>query len=242
MFSETLLAFNDDDDANFCNWRKESIPLQRHNGITCAAETQALREEIQVLRADLMPGKSFDKSGTNNPSSNRSRASAPRKLQTSRQHYRLIAGIKTNHWRPSVPHNNDDEPYETHSVSWKNAKFAMDTTRLCTLHDDGYDWDTASQALAQHIPRKLYAYASAYASSWNWQPPPTDGPTLADLMQWMWTPETASAFILLTLVLAVFLCCWVSHKIGEFMFTAVAGFTAVILLILVVSIFVSQWA
>lgn len=65
--------------------------------------------------------------------------------------------------------------------------------------------------------------------------------TTAISFEWMWTPETAMAFSLFMVVLALFLCCWMSHKIGEVLCTTMTGIVAMSLMIGVLLIFVSQW-
>jgi len=58
---------------------------------------------------------------------------------------------------------------------------------------------------------------------------------------WLWTPETTMAFSLFMVVLSLFLCCWISHKVGELVCTTMAGIMALSLLFAVFIVFVSQW-
>ena len=58
MLSEIPFTFinNDNQNANddiLLDWKEEVIP-PKHNGVTCAAETQLLREEIKLMRGDLI--------------------------------------------------------------------------------------------------------------------------------------------------------------------------------------------
>ena len=89
------------------------------------------------------------------------------------------------------------------------------------------DWDWAATPYTQRHGRGFGGGA----------PPPT----LEELTAWLWTPETTMAFSLLLVVLALFLCCWVSHKIGEFLCTTTAGLSALGLFVVVFFVFLSQW-
>jgi hypothetical protein len=71
----------------------------------------------------------------------------------------------------------------------------------------------------------------------NYGPPPS----FEELTAWLWTPQTATAFSLLLLALTVVGCCYFSHKIGEVICTAIMGFAAIILFVVVFLIFISQW-
>lgn len=118
---------------------------------------------------------------------------------------------------------------------------------------EGFDWDAAARKLVSRVVRQQrvawgtpggwhhhYYYRGAYYHHYDHHQY-AEGPTWEELTAWMWTEETALAFGILLLALTVFLCCWVSHKIGEAMCTVVAGFAAMVLLVLVLSIFLSQW-
>lgn len=81
-------------------------------------------------------------------------------------------------------------------------------------------------------------YQQRYYGAGGAPPPPI---TLEELTAWLWTPETTAAFSLLLVVLALFLCCWISHKVGEFLCTTTAGLSALGLLVIVFFVFLSQW-
>lgn len=123
---------------------------------------------------------------------------------------------------------------------------------------DGFDWDLAAHRLVsrvlpsrlhltawQHAWRDFQTYGTGSGSSGQYRPyyyGSQQPLTMEELMAWMWTPQTATAFSLLMVALAVFLCCWVSHKIGETICTTASGFLVAALLLVVLMIFVSQWA
>lgn len=115
---------------------------------------------------------------------------------------------------------------------------------------EGFDWDAAARELASYVvkrrrlpwgtPGAWHGFDAAYYHHQQHRYY-AEGPSMEELMAWMWTPETATAFGILMLALAVFLCCWVSHKIGEALCSVVAGFLALMLLAIVLAIFLSQW-
>lgn len=125
---------------------------------------------------------------------------------------------------------------------------------LALEQDDraGFDWDAAARRLVSHIvrrrlPRSPWDHAwrdfqGGGAASSPYYYGDQQPPSLAELTAWMWTPETAAAFSLLLVALTIFLCCWVSHKVGEMMCTTVTGFVAAAILLMVLLVFVSQWA
>lgn len=96
------------------------------------------------------------------------------------------------------------------------------------------DWDWAMVPYQQHH-QQLWMRGEGFQAG---APPPI---TLEELTAWLWTPETTAAFSLLLVVLALFLCCWISHKVGEFLCTTTAGITALALLVVVFFVFLSQW-
>lgn len=121
---------------------------------------------------------------------------------------------------------------------------------------EGFDWAATSQRLTslvvtatrKRVNHYYYHYhhfdpsavtrgtRHPYYYSGNGQPP-----SLEELMAWMWTPETMTAFGLLLLAMTIIACCWFSHKIGEWICTAAAGFLVTMVLVAVVLIFASQW-
>lgn len=114
----------------------------------------------------------------------------------------------------------------------------------------GFDWQYAAGRLLSPVVRRhpwqkhaswRFFEPNAYSQHpyyYHGNGPP---PTLQDLTAWLWTPETAAAFSLLLLAFTVVACCWFSHKIGEWLCTAVAGFLVTVILTLVILVFVSQW-
>lgn len=118
---------------------------------------------------------------------------------------------------------------------------------------DGFDWQVAARRLVRPVIRTepWRARPWRYFDGINYQqrqPSPypyyyrgNTPPSLSDLTDWMWTPETAAAFSILLLAMTVIACCWFSHKVGEWMCTAGAGFLATVLLLAVFLVFVSQW-
>lgn len=116
------------------------------------------------------------------------------------------------------------------------------------VDQESFDWDGAARKLVSRVVRRQRV---PWGTPGGWYAPMdgyqhhhyyAEGPTFEELTAWMWTSETGTAFAVLVLALTVFLCCWVSHKVGEAMCTIVAGFVALVLLVLVLSIFLSQWA
>lgn len=126
----------------------------------------------------------------------------------------------------------------------------------------GYDWDRASDQILHgrcyHSRSHVHHPWSHWYEhgDWDWTAAPyryqgrygytggMGGPpaiTLEELTAWLWTPETTAAFSLLLVVLSLFLCCWISHKVGEFLCTTTAGISALGLLIVVFFVFLSQW-
>lgn len=145
------------------------------------------------------------------------------------------------------------------SLSWAQNE-AGELVQKWTDNDDaplGYDWGRAAD---QTLHGRCY-HARSHAhhpwshwyepGDWDWTTVPyqrstgfAGGPppmTLEELTAWLWTPETTAAFSLLLVVLSLFLCCWISHKVGEFLCTTTAGISALGLLIVVFFVFLSQW-
>ena len=111
--------------------------------------------------------------------------------------------------------------------------------RLATTTVVGDDWPSISAALRQPAARDADSVVLFRHHPWL-----SDGrrePLLALEFAWLWTPETTMAFSLLMVVLALFLCCWISNKVGEFICTTMAGIMALSLLLAVLLVFVSQW-
>jgi hypothetical protein len=120
---------------------------------------------------------------------------------------------------------------------------------------EGFDWQAASDRLVSRAETHHRPQHQWHRHSWRYFDPSLSPyphhpyyyrgngppPSLEDLTAWMWTTETMVAFSLLLLALTVVACCWFSHKIGEFLCTAAAGFLATVLLTVVLLIFVSQW-
>lgn len=121
---------------------------------------------------------------------------------------------------------------------------------------EGFDWQAASERLVSRAePHHRRPQHQWHRHSWRYFDPSLSPyphhpyyyrgngppPSLEDLTAWLWTTETMVAFSLLLLALTVVACCWFSHKIGEFLCTAAAGFLATVLLTVVLVIFVSQW-
>lgn len=117
---------------------------------------------------------------------------------------------------------------------------------------DGFDWKEAARRLVRPVARtelwraRPWRYFDGIDYHQRQQPYPyyyrgNTPPSLSDLTEWMWTPETAAAFSILLLALTVLACCWFSHKVGEWMCTAGAGFLATVLMVGVFLVFVSQW-
>lgn len=118
---------------------------------------------------------------------------------------------------------------------------------------DGFDWKEAMRRLVAPVARtepwrtrpwRFFDEMHHHTTSSNPHPYYYQGntpPSLSDLTDWLWTPETAAAFSILLLALTVVACCWFSHKVGEWMCTAGAGFLATILMVAVFLVFISQW-
>lgn len=135
---------------------------------------------------------------------------------------------------------------------------AADSGSWSSDEELGYDWARAtdqilhgkcyhSRSHVHHPWSHWYEHAD-----WDWAAAPyrqryygrgigDPPPTLEELTAWLWTPETTAAFSLLLVVLSLFLCCWISHKVGEFLCTTTAGISALGLLIVVFFVFLSQW-
>ena len=105
---------------------------------------------------------------------------------------------------------------------------------------DGDDWNQLSNRLRERVvesPR-----SPIFRHPWLLDHRQNGASTMLELeFAWLWTPETTMAFSLFMVVLSLFLCCWISHKVGELVCTTMAGIMALSLLFAVFIVFVSQW-
>lgn len=110
--------------------------------------------------------------------------------------------------------------------------------------EEGDDWEAFSARLRDIVVEspqiRIFRHPWMYDQQYH-----LDGYLGSGMLEldfaWLWTPETTMAFSLFMVVLSLFLCCWISHKIGEFVCTTMAGILAMSLLFAVFLVFISQW-
>jgi hypothetical protein len=113
------------------------------------------------------------------------------------------------------------------------------------------DWTRYSERLGEPVPKPQFQHPWWLAEfdersdypRYHLQHPRAPNPmTMIELdFSWLWTPETTMAVSMLMVVLAIFLFCWISHKIGEVICTTMAGIMAMSMLLAVFFVFISQW-